>query len=135
MENSTKFSGVLHTQELYTGQPQIVGAERGAGCENTHARISTQPGRSYGRGPALADGFGKLPDDPQMGEFLNTPEGIGIPEFRLKNDGAAQFLHQTALTGDTELGGKIAVHPGNDLNIYIHYLRPSFPLGKGYREN
>lgn len=59
-----------------------------------------------------------------MGEFLNAPQGIGIPKFRLKNDGGAELLHKAALTGDAEFGGEIAVHPGDDLNIYVHINLP-----------
>ena len=68
----------------------------------------------------MADGFRKLPDDPQVRKILNAPQGVGIAEFRLKDDGRAQFLHQAALSGNTEFGGKIAVHPGDDLNVDVH---------------
>ena len=70
----------------------------------------------------MADSLGKLPDDPQMGKFRNAPQGVGVAEFRLKDNGGAESFHQSALPRDAELGGKVAVHPGDDANIdRIHY--------------
>jgi hypothetical protein len=59
-----------------------------------------------------------------MGEILDTPQGVGVAELRLKNDGASQLFYQTTLPGNAKLGGKIAVHAGDDLNIDIH-VNPS----------
>ena len=57
-----------------------------------------------------------------MGKVLNAPQSVGIAEFWLEDDGGAEGFHQPALPGDAEFGGKVAVHPGNDLNIdRIHY--------------
>lgn len=122
MQNRAEFPGLLHAQKADAGQPQIVGAERGTGGEDPHPDVSAQPGRAHGGRPALPDSFGKLPDEPQMGKVLNAPQGVGIAEFRLEDDGGAEGFHQPALPGDAEFGGKVAVHPGNDLNIdRIHY--------------
>ena len=122
VQNRAKFPGLLHTQKTDAGQPQIVGAEGGAGGEDPHPGVSTQPGRAHSGKPTLPDSLGKLPDDPQMGKVLNAPQSVGIAEFRLKDNGGAEGFHQPALPGDAEFGGKVAVHPGNDLNIdRIHY--------------
>ena len=122
VQNRAEFPGLLHTQKADAGQPQIVGAERGTGGEDAHPGVSAQPGRAHGGRPALPDSFGKLPDEPQMGKVLNAPQSVGIAEFRLEDDGGAEGFHQPALPGDAEFGGKVAVHPGNDLNIdRIHY--------------
>ena len=89
MEDGAVFFCMLHPQQVYAGKPQIVGAERGTGGEDAHAGVSAQPGRAHRGGPALTDGLGKLPDDPQVGEIFNAPQGIWIPELRLKDDGGA----------------------------------------------
>ena len=122
MEDGAEFFRMLHTQQLHAGKPQVVWPERGTGGEDTHAGVAAQPGRPYRRRPALPNRFGKLPDNPQMGKILNSPQGIGVPEFRLKDDGGAQFFHKAALPGNAEFCGEIAVHPGNDLNIHIHVM-------------
>ena len=49
-------------------------------------------------------------------------QGIGIAELRLEDDGGAQLLHKTALAGNAEFGGKITVHPGDNLNVYFHIM-------------
>ena len=122
MQNRAEFPGLLHAQKADAGKPQIVGAERGTGGKDPHSGVSAQPGRAHGGRPALADGLGKLPDEPQMGKVLNAPQSVGIAEFRLEDDGGAEGFHQPALPGDAEFGGKVAVHPGNDANIdRIHY--------------
>lgn len=51
-----------------------------------------------------------------MRKTFQSPQGIGIPVFRLKYDGRAQALHQTALPGDAELGGEGALHGGDDFH-------------------
>ena len=57
-----------------------------------------------------------------MAEILQSAQGIGVAVFRSEDDLAPQAIHQPALPGDAEFGGKVAVHPGNDLNIdRIHY--------------
>jgi hypothetical protein len=56
------------------------------------------------------------PDEPQMGKILQTAEGVGVPIFRLKNDGGLQRVHQSALAGDTEFGGKIAADVCNNFH-------------------
>lgn len=122
MQNRAEFPSLLHAQKTDAGQPQIVGAERGTSGEDAHPGVSAQPGRAHGGRPALPDGLGKLPDDPQVGKILNAPQGVGVAEFRLKDNGGAEGFHKPALPGDTEFGGKVAVHPGDDANIdRIHY--------------
>ena len=122
VQNRTEFPGLLHAQKTDAGQPQIVGAEGGAGGKDAHPGVPAQPGRAHGGRPALADSLGKLPDDPQVGKILNAPQGVGVAEFRLKDNGGAEGFYKPALPGDTEFGGKVAVHPGDDANIdRIHY--------------
>ena len=87
MQYSSKLCTLLHTQQFDTGKSQIIGPERGASGKNTHAGVAAKSGWTDSRGPAIAHGFRKLPNDPKMGEFLDSPQGVGIAEFRLKDDG------------------------------------------------
>lgn len=52
-----------------------------------------------------------------MGKAFDPPEGVGVPVFRLEDDGGAQGFHKTALSGDSELPPKITLHIGNRLNV------------------
>ena len=51
-----------------------------------------------------------------MGKTLQSAKGICVAIFRFKHDRGFQFIHQTALAGDTEFGGKICMDTGNDLH-------------------
>jgi hypothetical protein len=64
-----------------------------------------------------------------MGKSLNTPQGIGIAEFRLKDDSRAQFFHKTALPGNAKFGGEVRVHPGDDLNGDLFHEKSSASKG------
>ena len=57
------------------------------GGENTHAGVSSQTGRPYSRGPVLSDCLRKLPDEPKMRKSFDSPQGIWVSVFRLKDDG------------------------------------------------
>ena len=61
-----------------------------------------------------------------MGKAINAPQRIGVPEFRLENNGGFQGIHQAALPGNAEFGGKIAFHPGDGLNLHFHLRQTSF---------
>ena len=124
VQNRAEFPGLLHAQKADAGQPQIVGAEGGAGGKDAHPGVPAQPRRAHGGRPALADSLGKLPDDPQMGKVLNAPQSVGIAEFRLEDDGGAKGLHKSALPRDAELGGKVTAHSGNDLNADVVHATP-----------
>ena len=126
VEDGAELLGMLHPQQLDAGQAQIVGPEGGAGGEDADSGVAAQTGRAHRGIPAGADGLGKLPDDPQVGEILNAPQSVGVAELRLEDDGGLELLHQTALAGNAELGGKIGVHPGDDLNIYIFHYPHTF---------
>ena len=126
MEYRAVFLGVLHIQQSDTGQSQVIGTERGAGCKYPHSGVSTQAWRTNGWRPAFPHRFRKLPDDPKMGKILNSPKCIIVPIFRLKNNGGAKLLYQAALPGNAEFCGKIAVHPGNDVDRYFFHRAPPF---------
>src|SRR5699024_4330496 len=99
--------------QLYGGEAQGVGPEGGAGGEDPQALVATQPGRPHRGGPALPHRLGELPDEPDVGELLQSPDGLRVPEFRFKDDTSPQTLHQAALPGDAELFGEVAVDAGD----------------------
>ena len=101
--------------QLHAGEPQRIGAERGAGGKNSHPGVAPQPGRADGGGPAVPHRPGKLPDQPDVAEFFQPPHCLGNPVFRLKDDFGPQPLHQAALPGDAELGGERGMNVRNDL--------------------
>ena len=76
--------------------------------------------------PILADSLGKLPDDPQVAEPLDSAKSIGIPIGGLENDGGMNFFHQSALTWNAEFGVEIAVHPCNKVHLYAHISVSAF---------
>jgi hypothetical protein len=55
-----------------------------------------------------------------MGKSFQTPQSICVAVLRLKNDGGPQLFHQMGLTGDSEFCGKIAPHPGDDIDRNFH---------------
>jgi hypothetical protein len=57
-----------------------------------------------------------------MAESFYATQGVGIAEFRLEDNGGAQFFHKSALPGNPELGGKIALHSGDYLNGNVLYI-------------
>jgi hypothetical protein len=57
-----------------------------------------------------------------MAEVFNTPQGIRIPEFRLKHNGGMELLYKAALPGNAKFRGEIAFHSGDDLNLNILHI-------------
>lgn len=122
VQNRTEFPGLLHAQKTDAGQPQIVGAERGTGGEDA-IRVfpPSRGGRTVGDQPCRT-----ASENCQMSHRW---EKSSIPRraSELRNSGSKTMVERRASTsplcpGDAEFGGKVAVHPGNDLNIdRIHY--------------
>ena len=93
----------------------MVGTEGRAGGKDPHAAIAPQTGRPHRRGPVLPDGSGELPDEPQVGEILQSPDGVRVPVGRFKDDAAPQLWHQPALAWHSELLRQLRMDAGDDL--------------------
>jgi hypothetical protein len=65
-----------------------------------------------------------------VGKALQTPQGVGVAELRLKDYRGFQCIHQAALTGNAEFGGKVAADAGHCPHgkKLLHHLPP--PVGK-----
>ena len=61
----------------------------------------------------LPDGPVKDPDEPDVGEVLQAPEGVRVLIGRFENNVSLQLLHQPALPGHAEFFGEITVDMGN----------------------
>ena len=120
VDDRAKLLRHFHTLEPDAAQSQIVGPEGGPGGEHAHAGVAAQAGRADRGAPAGPDRLGKLPDDPKMGKTVKSPQRIGVAVLRLKHDGRMQLLHQMGLARDAEFRGKIAVHSGDDIDLYFH---------------
>ena len=125
MEHRPQRLTLLHPLQPHRGQAQMVGTEGRAGGKDPHAAIAPQTGRPHRRGPVLPDGFGELPDEPEMGEILQPPDGVRIPVGRFKDDAAPQLWHQPALAWHAELLRQLRMDAGDDLQSVHHSsLRP-----------
>ena len=89
---------------------------KGDRVANTPMRVflPSRGGRTVGT--RCSEPLGKTPTPPRGGRTLQPPQGVWIPVFWLKYDGGTQGVHQPALSGDAELGGKGAVHGGDDVH-------------------
>ena len=116
MDHRPQFRVLLHTVNLHAGKADGVGTEGGPGGKHPHAGVPAQPRRADRGGPGVPNRLGKHPHHPEVGEPLQPPQGVWIPVFWLKYDGGTQGVHQPALSGDAELGGKGAVHGGDDVH-------------------
>ena len=63
------------------------------------------------------DSLGKLPDQPDMGKFLQSPQGIRIAVFRFKDDPRARLRHEAALARDAELLRKVAADARDNVHL------------------
>ena len=90
-----------------------LGREGGAGGKDAHPGVAPQPGRADRRGPGIPDGPVKDPDEPDVGEVLQAPEGVRVLIGRFENNVSLQLLHQPALPGHAEFFGEITVDMGN----------------------
>ena len=120
-------SGVkLHPLQPHGGQADGVGAEGGAGGKDPYAGIPAQPGRTDRGGPLFPDSLGELPQKPDMGKILQSPHRVGVSKFRHELDHGLQAVHQAALPGDAELGGKVGVDMGDMVHrSLVHDALPS----------
>ena len=66
-----------------------VGPEGGAGGEHPHAGVAPQARGAHRGGPAVPHRLGELPDQPDVAEPLQPPQGVGIAVLRLKDHDAA----------------------------------------------
>ena len=75
--------------------------------------LPPQPGRADRRGPGIPDGPVKDPDEPDVGEVLQAPEGVRVLIGRFENNVSLQLLHQPALPGHAEFFGEITADMGD----------------------
>ena len=108
--------GLADACQLHAGQGDGVGPEGGAGGKDPHPGVAPQPGRTHRGGPGLPDGPVKDPDQPDVGEILQPPQGVGIPIGGFKDNISFQLLHQAALAGNAEFFGKIAADMGDGMH-------------------
>lgn len=110
------FIGVFHSCQFNRRQTYIIWAERRSGCEYAHSFIAAKFWRLYCCTPVLPFGFMEFPQDPDVGEILQPPEGFRLPVFRQKNDRSGQFIHQTALSGNPKFFLKICIYVSDDIH-------------------
>ena len=92
---------------------QAIRAERGPRGKDADPCIAAQPGRPHGCRPVLTQGRGKLPDQPQMAIFPDSPQGLGLSKFPREHNLARQGRHNAALAGNAEFRGKRRPDPRN----------------------
>ena len=63
-------------------------------------------------------GFGKVPDNPKVGEAFKSAQGIGIAVGRGEDYGALEACHKAALAGNAEFGVEI----GEDVGDGVHKM-------------
>ena len=97
--------------QFHQGQAQGIGTERGPGGEDPQTGIASQPGRPHSRRPDVV--FGKAPDQPQVGEPFQAPEGFPFPEPFRHFHPSCQIRHQAALPGKAEFFRQQAPVPGH----------------------
>ena len=82
-----------------------------------------------GGGPAVPHGLGELPQQPDMAELLDAPQGAGVPVGRFEHHPGPQGIHQAALAGDAKFFGKVALDVGDS----VHGKRLLFHRAPPYR--
>ena len=117
MEHRAQGVRVHNAVQPHGGEADGIGPEGGAAGEDPHPLIAPQPGRPDRGGPLRPLGLVKGPDQPDVGEALQPPQGVGIAVGLLKDHGGLQGVHQAALAGDAELGAEVAVDPGDDAHF------------------
>ena len=117
MEDRPLGVGVFDAVQPHGGQADGIGPEGGTAGKHAYPLIAAQPGRPDSRGPIRPLGLMEGPDQPDVGEALQPPQGVRIAVGRLKDHGRLQRVHQTALPGDAEFGAEVAADPGDDLHF------------------
>lgn len=111
-------SALCSTPNSLTEERPMGLGRKGERVANTPMRVlpPRRGGRTVGD-PAFPHGFGKLPQQPDVGIPLQAAQGVGIAVVRLKYDGGCQRVNQTALAGNTEFRGEVAVNAGDDPHL------------------
>lgn len=122
MKNCTVVIGIFNSCQFNRGQTYIIWAERRSGREYAHSFIAAKFWRLYCCTPVLPFGFVKFPQDPDVREILQSPEGFRLPVFRQKNNRSGQFIHQTALSGNPKFFLKICIYMSDDIHIVIFFI-------------
>ena len=132
------YSGVAAPPPPAAREDRPMGLGRkGERVANTPMRVlPPSRGGPHRGGPALPHRLGELPDQPEVAEALQPPQGVGIAVLRLKDHRGPQGVHQPALPGNAELGGKVAADAGDDAQLQllfhlIHLMSPPYVPGGG----
>lgn len=113
MEHRAQGVRVRDVVQPHRGEADGIGPEGGAAGKDSHPLIASQPGRPDCGGPFRPLGLVKGPDQPDVGESLQPPQGVRIAVGLLEHHGGLQRVHQTALTRDAELGAEVAADAGD----------------------
>ena len=120
------FLSIAISRSCTEDKPMGLG-RKGERVANTPMRVlpPRRGGRTVGDQPHRC---GKLPQQPNVGIPLQAAQGVGIAVVRLKYDGGRQSVNQTALAGNAEFRGEIAVNVGDDshLNRLQHCFTSNF---------
>ena len=114
MQHRALARAVFDAVQAHRGQTDGVGAEGRAGREHADAAVSAELGRPDGRAPRITNRLGKLPDEPEVGIFLDAAQRVRVAVFRLEND-ARRHIGQTALARNAELGREIRADARDDM--------------------
>ena len=113
MEHRAQGVRVRDVVQPHRGEADGIGPEGGAAGKDSHPLIASQPGRPDCGGPFRPLGLVKGPDQPDVGESLQPPQGVRIAVGLLEHHGGLQRVHQTTLTRDAELGAEVAADAGD----------------------
>ena len=121
---------MLYPKKSYRGKPHGVGAKGGAAGKDPYTGVSPKPWGAHRRGEALAVGKRKVEDQPEMGEFPNAPQGVGVTVLGQEND-LALGGNPAALTGYAEFLLEIGINMGYGMDGkgFHGYLRGVWTFG------
>ena len=111
------FGVKVSLDELHAGEPDGVGTEGRTRGEDAHAPVAAEPRGPHRRRPSLLLYLRETPDQPQMGELLDTAQRLRVPELGLEHDARPQRRHQPALPRNPEFRRELAADTSDDLGL------------------
>lgn len=118
------FGVEIGLDELHAGETDGVGTEGRTRGEDAHTPVAAEPRGPHRRRPSLLLYLRENPDQPQMGELLDTAQRLRVPELGLEHDARPQRRHQPALPRNPEFRRELAADTSDDLgfdNLFVHY--------------
>ena len=119
-QNHPIFWMFLNCFQLYRGKSNRVRTKWRSSSKYSHSCVSSKLWRPHCRRPVFPHCFGKLPDQPQVGEIFQSTQRLWISVLWFKDDKRLQIFHQSALSRNSKLGRKIAMYPCD--NLYFKHL-------------